>query len=257
MILPKTPTLPTSLPVLVALFSFSIAASEQGNVAVDSMLAVQDSRATIDTGVTVPLTAPSLPLPPKRVPNLAVLAFTGNTGIDPDELKAVAGRLESELMRTGAFRVVERRNIDAILREQGLQESGACTTSDCQVEVGQILGVERIVSGELTHMGKLWSLTVRQVDVSSGALVTSHVLDIHGKLETVLRGGCPQIADILSGKTKPTETRTVLQERSSNTWLWVVGGSAIAAGGVIAVILLSQDDNKTETTPTREVSVSW
>lgn len=194
-----------------------------------------------------------------RIPNLAVLAFTGNAGTDAEDLKAVAGRLESELMRTGSFRVVERRNVDAILREQGFQESGACNTSDCQVEVGQILGVERIVSGELTHMGKLWSLTVRQVDVSTGALVTSHVLDIQGSLETVLRGGCPQMADILSGRSKPTENRTVLQEKSNNTWMWLAGGAAIATGGVVAAILLSRDEPSTteEPTPTREVVLEW
>lgn len=203
-------------------------------------------------------TASQASTPGKRIPNLAVMTFTGNAGADPEDLKAVAGRLESELMRTGAFRVVERRNVDAILREQGFQESGACNTSDCQVEVGQILGVERIVSGELTHMGKLWSLTVRQVDVGTGALVTSHVLDIKGTLETVLRGGCPQMADIISGRSKPTENRTVLQEKSSNTWLWVAGGAAIATGGVVAAaILLSRDQNTAESTPTREVVLEW
>lgn len=218
--------------------------------------AAENGPATTPTAPTAP---PSGQKPQARIPNLAVLAFTGNAGTDPEDLKAVAGRLESELMRTGSFRVVERRNVDAILREQGFQESGACNTSDCQVEVGQILGVERIVSGELTHMGKLWSLTVRQVDVGTGALVTSHVLDIQGSLETVLRGGCPQMADILSGRSKPTENRTVLQEKSNNTWMWIAGGAAIATGGVVAAILLSRDQGTTtqEPTPTREVEIIW
>lgn len=194
----------------------------------------------------------------RRIPNLAVMPLSGNSGVSAEDLRAVTSRLESELMRTGMFRVLERRNIDAILREQGFQQSGACNTSDCQVEVGQLLGVERIVSGELTHMGKLWSLTIRQVDVGTGALVVSHVLDIEGSLATVLRGGCPQMADIVSGRSKPVESRTVLQEKSATPWLWIAGGATILTGGVIAALVLTRnDESTTPPTPQRNVSITW
>lgn len=199
------------------------------------------------------------PTQARSIPNLAVLSLSGNSGVSAEDLQAVTSRLESELMRTGAFRVLERRNIDAILREQGFQQSGACNTSECQVEVGQILGVERIASGEITRMGKLWSLTVREVDVGTSALIVSHVLDIEGSLETVLRGGCPMMADILSGKTRPTESRTILQEKRSMPWLWIAGGAVIASGGIAAAILLSRDDQSSapQATPQREVKISW
>jgi len=195
----------------------------------------------------------------RAIPNLAVLSLSGNSGVSAEDLQTVTSRLESELMRTGAFRVVERRNIDAILREQGFQQSGACNTSECQVEVGQILGVERIASGEITRMGKLWSMTVREVDVGTSALIVSHVLDIEGPLETVLRGGCPLMADILSGKTRPTESRTILQEKRSTTWLWVAGGAVIATGGIVAAVLLSRNEQSSaqQETPQREVTLSW
>ncbi len=196
-------------------------------------------------GATTPV--PAAPTPTQvghRLLNVAVLPFTGNSAVEKEELAAITSRFESELMATGMFRVLERRNVDAILREQGFQQSGACNTNDCQVEVGQLLGVERIVTGDVTRLDKLWSLTSRMVDVGTGAVAGSHVLDIKGKLETVLRGGCPEMAEILSGKKKPTSSRTVLTEEKTgvNPWVWVAGGTVVAGSAVAAVLLLTQND---------------
>jgi TolB-like protein len=194
----------------------------------------------------------------KGLPNVAVLPFTGSSTLSASDLSSITSRFEAELMGTGAFRVLERRNVDAILREQGFQQSGACNTSDCQVEVGQLLGVERIVTGEITRLERLWSLNLRMVDVGSGAVVASHVLDIKGGLETVLRGGCPEMADILAGRKQPTSSRTVLAEERSNTWAWILGGAVVVAGGATAAVLLLQDDEAgaTKPTPTRDVTIS-
>jgi len=191
--------------------------------------------------------------------NIAVLPFSGNSAMSENDLGAIAGRFESEMMRTGVFRVLERRNVDAILREQGFQQSGACNTSECQVEVGQMLGVERIVTGEVSHMGKLWSLSVRMVDVGSGTVIKIHVLDIKGSLETVLRGGCPEMADILAGKTTPSDTRTVLAEENDRTWVWILAGAVVAGGGAaLTVALLNQDGGSTTAaTPNRAVTLTW
>lgn len=198
---------------------------------------------------------------PKRMLNVAVLPFTGNSAVNAEELNAITSRFESELMAQGTFRVLERRNVDAILREQGFQQSGACNTSDCQVEVGQMLGVERIVTGEVTRMEKLWSLNLRMVDVGTGAVASSHVLDIKGKLETVLRGGCPEMAEIIAGKKQPGNSRTVLAEEKKgiSPWVWVAGGTVLVGGGVAAALLLTQDDGggaTAESAPPRDITVT-
>lgn len=235
-----------------------------------ALLCAALSAQTVDSAVSAvsaPVLAPSAAVadsgaarvpPRKGLPNVAVLPFTGSSSLSASDLSSITGRFEAELMGTGAFRVLERRNVDAILREQGFQQSGACNTSDCQVEVGQLLGVERIVTGEITRLERLWSLNLRMVDVGSGAVVASHVLDIKGGLETVLRGGCPEMADILAGRKQPTSSRTVLAEERSNTWAWILGGAVVVAGGATAAVLLLQADetDNQEPTPTREVTIS-
>ena len=39
--------------------------------------------------------------------------------------------------------------MEQILVEQGFQQSG-CTTNECMVEVGKLIGVEKIVSGSIS-----------------------------------------------------------------------------------------------------------
>lgn len=199
------------------------------------------------------------PTQTKALLNVAVLPFTGSGTSSESDLAGITSRFEAELMRQGFARVLERRNIDAILREQGFQQSGACNTSQCQVEVGQLLGVDRIITGEVSRSGKLWSMTVRMVDVGSGALVRSHVLDIKGSFETVLRGGCPEMAEILSGKKLPPESRTVLAEEKSNTWIWILGGAVIAGGGAATAFLLldTKDESAQKETQYRDVTLTW
>lgn len=212
-----------------------------------------------DSGI--PPTGVAVAAKPKPLLNVAILPFTGNSAVSTEELSAITSRFESELMAQGTFRVLERRNVDAILREQGFQQSGACNTSNCQVEVGQMLGVERIITGEVTRMEKLWSLSLRVVEVGSGAVSSSHVLDLKGKLETVLRGGCPEMAEIIAGKKQPTGSRTVLAETKTGVspWVWVAGGGVLVGGGLAAAMLLTQDNGRSpaaESVGPRDISVT-
>ena len=68
---------------------------------------------------------------------IAVLDLTGESPDVRQEVRTISDRLESELIKTGAFRLLERRRIHGILQEQGFQESGECHESSCQVQMGQ------------------------------------------------------------------------------------------------------------------------
>ncbi len=58
----------------------------------------------------------------------------------------------TELVKSGRYRVMERSQIDAILQEQGMQQSGVMT-QETAVEVGKLLGVELAVFGNVTEFG--------------------------------------------------------------------------------------------------------
>jgi TolB-like protein len=179
--------------------------------------------------------------------NIAVLDITGSASdFKPEDLQAITARFETELMRTGAVQVLERRSMDLILQEQGFQQSGACNSSECQIEVGQLLGVDRIITGTITKVERLYTINLRMVHVGTGQNELSHALDIRGTLEDVLRGGCYEMAQIFAGLKEPTASHTVLTTEQPSIWPWVVGGVGVLALGIGSYMVLYNNDNQDE-----------
>jgi TolB-like protein len=123
------------------------------------------------------------------------------SGIAPTEVQFLTARLRTELFETGAFQVVEREKMNAILNEQGFQRTG-CTTVECAVEIGQLLNVKNIVAGSIGKIEELYSISLRMIDVQTGAIVKTATRDYRGKLSEVLTEVIPEIAEILAKEEK-------------------------------------------------------
>ena len=116
--------------------------------------------------------------------NVAVLQFDA-ANISEAEVNILTGRLSTELVKLGSFTVVERAQMEEVLKEQGLQQSG-CTTSECAVEVGALLGVDKMITGSIGRIGTLYTLSARIIDVETGEILKQVSLDVSGTIETVL-----------------------------------------------------------------------
>ena len=127
---------------------------------------------------------------------IAVVEFEGN-GISQTEAIALTDRLRNELFRLGAFEVVERGMMETILTEQDFQLTG-CTSNECLVEVGQLLGARQVVGGRISRVGAMFTVSARVVDVQTGKLLGVSDYDIRGGLEEMLTVGMKQVAVMLS-----------------------------------------------------------
>ena len=63
--------------------------------------------------------------------------------------RAAADELATQLVQTGKYTVIERAQLDAILREQNLGASGAVTPATA-AKVGKLLGVQLLLTGSIT-----------------------------------------------------------------------------------------------------------
>ena len=93
-------------------------------------------------------------------------------GLDPGEAAILTQRLTTKLVSIGKYQVVERSNMDKILKEQKFQHSG-CTDSECAVEIGQLLNTDFIVIGSVSKFGDTWALDARLIDVGKGNVLIS------------------------------------------------------------------------------------
>jgi len=117
--------------------------------------------------------------------NIAVNDLVGK-GIEKSTAGIISDRLRSELINTGVFRVMERNEMENVLKEQGFQKTGACDDASCLVEVGQLLGVDRMVAGSVGRVGDFFTISLRIINVATGEILFTVNVDFEGTVKDVI-----------------------------------------------------------------------
>lgn len=110
-------------------------------------------------------------------PNIAVLDLEARGGLTATEIQSISDRLRGELINTGKFNVLERGQMDEILKEQGFQQTGVCSEASCIVQVGQLLAVHKMVGGSIGLVGKAFSVNLKIIDVKTGKIEKQYADD--------------------------------------------------------------------------------
>jgi len=104
----------------------------------------------------------------KRAENyLAVLDLESVGKVDKDVVRPLTDSVRREIFKSGKYEVMDRGNMDKVLKEQAFQVTG-CTSKECAVEVGQLLGVGKIVVGSVSMAGKTYLLSLSVVNIETG-----------------------------------------------------------------------------------------
>lgn len=120
-------------------------------------------------------------------------------GVEKSTASIISDRVRSELFNTGKFTVIERNQMEEILKEQGFQQSG-CTNNDCAVEIGQLLGVNYMFAGKIGKIGKTYTLSLRMIDVQTGKILTTSNTDCKCEIDDVLSKSTKILAEEISRK---------------------------------------------------------
>lgn len=115
------------------------------------------------------------PAPSQDKVRVAVMNFENNSSWSywgPQLGEAAADEFVTQLFQTGAFSLVEREQINAILAEQDFGQSGRVTPTQA-AEIGKILGVQVILTGSVTKFsinekgGGIGSIGVRYAEADT------------------------------------------------------------------------------------------
>jgi len=109
-------------------------------------------------------------------------------GIDQSETNVLSNRLRTLLVNLDGYKVVERSRMEEILNEQGFQQSG-CTSDECVVEVGKLLGVQKMLTGSFGRFGNIYTLELRIIDVQTAKIESSTNYDYQSEIENLLLEG--------------------------------------------------------------------
>lgn len=207
----------------------------------------------------------------------ALLPLSGKQ-VTQDEADILTDALINELSKTGAFQMMERSQMDQVLKEQGFQQTGACDAGQCAVEMGRLLGIQTMMTGSIGKLGNTYVLSTRMVDVKTGTIVKSASRNLKGSISDCLEDLLPEVAkDLAKGEDKvaakpmtksvteaPKPAQVVVAPKpkaaavettaaaksepapaqdgetsKTRIWPWLVGGTVVAGGAAAAVLLLT------------------
>ena len=115
---------------------------------------------------------------------VAVIDFDAS-GISQLEATSLTNRFRTAVGDVGAMRLVERGMMEEVLQEQGFQQTG-CTSEECAVEVGQLLGVQNMIGGSIGRVGETFTLDVRMISVQSGISLVTKQKTYAGKIDGLI-----------------------------------------------------------------------
>ena len=160
----------------------------------------------------------------------AVLDFMVISGITKDEAAALTSKFRSSLAKTKKYLILERNDMEAILKEQDFSMTDNCNSSECAVEVGKLLAAEKIVLGDVGKVGEMYTVTVRVVDISTAKMDITESSKFKGKSE-----GLIEVFDELAQKVTGTY-------RPNRTWYYIGGAAVLAGAG--GYLLLGKEAGK-------------
>ncbi len=171
--------------------------------------------------------------------SIAVNTFQAK-GVNEHEAELIASRLRSRLVRTDEFQLLERTEMETILKEQGFQQSGSCSEQSCVVEIGQVLGVKKMISGSVGKIGRMYTVAIRTIDVATGKIEFSAEENCRCPIEEVYTKSTQDLAQKLiffynnpTGSIMPDDSEPM--RRSKIIRHIAIGTAAVglAVGGIL------------------------
>ncbi len=127
----------------------------------------------------------SISLLAQKKKTVAVLEFV-SSDLAKSDVTNLSNRFRALLGQTQAFDLLEREKMNEILKAQDFNISDNCNTSECAVRVGELLGVEYMVAGDIGKIGQVYTIDLRMIDIATSKIIQSKSEDYKGEIEGLL-----------------------------------------------------------------------
>ncbi len=125
--------------------------------------------------------------------SIAVMDFSSKGGVDAARMEALTDMLANSLRQAGDLKVVGKSDIGAVLSLEENRKLLGCDNDSCMAELGGALGVQYLVSGNLSLFGQTYLLNLKLLDVRKVEIVRGVSRSITGA-EDQLVAALPEAA---------------------------------------------------------------
>ena len=137
---------------------------------------------------------------------------------------AVTDLIRIELLKYDVYEMLDRDNMNIILKEQAFQQSG-CTSAECAVEIGQILNCQYMFVGALSKIGESFYISMQRVNVETGRVDFADNREV--EKENVLPKAARDLAgQMAAGKVKKKK----VWREASRSWRIELGANMTSLG---------------------------
>ncbi len=151
--------------VLLFLFIFSCASTAENKKILENEISNEEDTPTIIVNVIIKNV--------NKLPNktVAVVDFSDIDGKELEEGKILAEQIITKLSQMEGIKVIARKQLNKILKEQELSMKGISESDD--QSIGKILNVDAIISGTIVQTEGHKEINARMIDVKTGEIYCS------------------------------------------------------------------------------------
>jgi len=145
-------------------------------------------------------------------------------GIPADDARSTGWHLRAALGEVSCVRLLERERMEELAQEAGLGLTYVCSSTECLVELGELLQAQRVIGGALTRVGDVYGIVAVVVDTETGEQLTQAewFSEPAAPLSGILTGGVPniraQLADALCDDRDWEQPGTSRAASDSTDW---------------------------------------
>jgi hypothetical protein len=142
-----------------------------------------------------------------RPVSLAIYGIKG-IGIEHDLALTIQEHLESNLPGYSNYTIVSRNDMEKVISENRLQQTGICIDDACVLKAGALLGVDELITGTISHLGNTYNIVLKLITVDSGTIVSSVNTQYSGPVDSLLSASDKALGNLMSRKPMPRNTKT-------------------------------------------------
>lgn len=159
----------------------------------------RETLAETGPGLNAPRRRVALPMVPSgyQAPTVAVWQLTALRGVSSDAATLLTEKLRAALQKSGWYSVIDRQVMENVMKEQRVELSKACDTTDCAVEYGQYLSASKVAVGTAGRLGTTYQIVLTIVDVQSRKVERIGEGQAAGGEEVLLDLAAAAVADLL------------------------------------------------------------
>ncbi|MBN1760318.1 MAG: hypothetical protein JW863_18465 [Chitinispirillaceae bacterium] len=136
-------------------------------------------------------------------PQQRVAVYKIKSEVLPDEFtETLTDRIESRLLQYKKYRVISRSNLDVLITEDHLSQSGLTGEEVRLVNTGSRSSVDKICTGSISRIGRSYSFTLKMIDVESARIDASAQKIYSGPAEGLLEIASGLLSRITSENSK-------------------------------------------------------